>query len=285
MTTLNTSPMSESPLVSIIVPHYQTCELAKLCLRSIRRFTSGVDYEVIVIDNASKDYASLEYLRSVDWIRLIERTGDVPANANAHRSAVEMGFKLARAPFILTIHTDTIPIRNDWLSFHLNPMLADERIAAIGTDKLVLRSRIQDWLRVIENAATWWKRFRPVRTQNKIPYIRSHCALYRRSIVDLHDLHYDDGTFSTAGQGLNQRLLELGYKCPLLDPRDVVNRVVHLNHATELLLPELRAKAKRLHAWRGHYRLARFFQRPDIQAILEDTSMDRASGHPQQRAA
>ena len=173
------------PLVSIIVPHYQTPELAKLCLRSIRRFTTDVSYEVIVIDNDSKDGASLDYLRSVDWIRLIERTGDVPADSSAHRSAVEIGFDVAHAPFVLTIHTDTIPVRHDWLQYHLDPMRADERIAAIGTDKLVLRPRFQEWMRVLEDAAMWWKRFRPSRILNKKPYIRSHCAVVScRSVMD-----------------------------------------------------------------------------------------------------
>ncbi len=263
------------PLVSIIVPHYQTAALASLCLRSIRRFTSGVAYEVIVVDNASKDGASLEYLRQVDWIRLIERTGEIPTGSEAHRTAVEMGFESARAPYILTIHTDTIPVRHDWLQFHLDPMLSDERLAAIGTDKLVLRSPIQNWLRLVEDTAMWWKRFRSVRTINKKPYIRSHCALYRRSVLDKHQIRYNDDPSLTAGQGVHRDLERLGYECRLLDPRDVIQRVVHLNHATELLLPELQAQCKKMHLWRGQHRIAQFFQRPETKEILADSTLDR----------
>lgn len=272
------------PVVSIIVPHYQTPELAKLCLRSIRKFTTNIPYEVIVIDNVSKDGASLEYLRSVNWIRLIERYGDVPANADAHRSAVEIGFDEARAPFVLTVHTDTIPIREDWLQYHLDPMLANEQVAAVGTDKLVLRSKFQDYMRVLEDAAMWWKRFRPTRIANRDPYIRSHCALYRRTIMDRHNVRYNDSPRLTAGQGLHYDLQRLGYQCLLLDPRDVIQRVVHLNHATELLLPELRAKCKRLHSWRGLHRLARFFDRTEIKDLLADTSLDHAANSLQRAA-
>ena len=130
----------------MIVPHFQTLQLAKLCLRSIRKYTPEIAYEVIVVDNASQDGASLEYLRSVDWIRLIERTGKLGSGSDAHRQAVELGFEAARAPYVLTIHTDTIPVRPDWLEFHLAPMLADETLAAVGTDKLVLRSPFQEWV-------------------------------------------------------------------------------------------------------------------------------------------
>jgi hypothetical protein len=269
--------MNVSPLVTIIIPHYQTPELAKLCLRSIRKFTTNVDYEVIVVDNASKGFASRKYLHSVDWIHLIERTGDIAVGSIAHREAVSIAIREARAPFILTIHTDTIPIREDWLSYHLDPMLADDRIAAIGTDKLVLRSRWQESLRMVEDAAMWWKRFRTVRVINKQPYIRSHCALYRQSTLNLHGLKYDDSPTLTAGQGLYHELIRLGYKCPLLDPREVGKRVVHLNHATELLLPELQMRSRLLHLWRGQSRIRRFFQQQAIKELLEDSSLDKGA--------
>ena len=269
-----------NPVVSIIVPHFQTPELAKLCLRSIRKYTTDIDYEVIVVDNASRDTASMQYLRSVNWIRLIERTGQVATGSIAHREAVTIGFEAARAPFVLTVHTDTIPVRSDWLQFHLNPMLADPDLAAIGTDKLVLRSAFQEWLRTAEDTLMWWKRFRPVRVHNKLPYIRSHCALYRRSIMDKHSLTYNDKPLLTAGQGLHQDLASLGYECRLLDPRDVAMRVVHLNHATELLLPELQTQSRFLHLWRGQSRIRCFFEKPEIRAILKDSSLDSLPDQP-----
>ena len=269
-----------NPVVSIIVPHFQTPELAKLCLRSIRKYTTNIDYEVIVVDNASKDIASTQYLRRVDWIRLIERTGEIATGSIAHREAVTIGFTAARAPFVLTVHTDTIPVRSDWLQFHLNPMLNDPNLAAIGTDKLVLRSRFQEWLRSAEDMVMWWKRFRPVRIHNKNPYIRSHCALYRRSVMERHTITYNDHPLLTAGQGLHQDLSRLGYECRLLDPRDVAKRVVHLNHATELLLPELQTQSRFLHLWRGQSRIRRFFQQPEIQAIFNDSSLDSLADHP-----
>jgi GT2 family glycosyltransferase len=264
------------PLVSIIVPHYQTPELAKLCLRSIRKFTKDIPYEVIVVDNASKDGASLDYLRSVDWIRLIERHGNLAQASAAHREAVEVGIDAARAQFLLTVHTDTVPVREDWLQYHLQPLLDNEKIAAIGTDKLNLRPRYQDWLRVVEDWATWWKRWRPVRMNNRHPYIRSHCALYRRSILETHGIRYNDIPTLTAGQGVHQQLVRLGYECRLLRPRDVIQRVVHLEHATALMVPDFHPSLRKMLLQRGLRRIHGFLNRPEVKQILADESLDHA---------
>lgn len=265
------------PLVSIIVPHYQTPELVKLCLRSIRRFTLDTPFEVIVVDNESKDGASLEYLRSVAWIKLIERRGPMATASAAHREAVEVGIDAAQAPYLLTIHTDTIPIREDWLSYHLQPMLDDPEIAAIGTDKLNLRSPLQESLRIIEDWAMWWKRWRPVRVINRLPYIRSHCALYRRSILDKHGIRYNNIPTLTAGQGVHQQLVQFGYECRLLRSRDVIQRVVHLEHATALLVPDFHPSLRKMLLTRGLRRIKRFLDRPEIQQILTDDSLDHCS--------
>ena len=60
--------------VTILIPHFQTLELIRLCLRSIRMMTGG-EYRVVVLDNGSQD-ASLDYLRSVPWIELVETQVD-----------------------------------------------------------------------------------------------------------------------------------------------------------------------------------------------------------------
>ncbi len=263
------------PLVSIIVPHFQTRDLAKLCLRSIRRFTTDIPYELIVIDNASQDGESLAYLRSLPDIRLIERRGDLGPGAKAHCDAVQVGFDAARAPFLLTIHTDTIPIQRGWLASHLQPMLDDSSIAVVGTDKLKLRSTYLEWLKSLEEWATWWKRQRLVRVLNQQPYIRSHCALYRGGMLQKHGLRYHESKILTAGHCLHQRLHALGYRCLLLDPRDVIQQVVHLEHATSLIVPELRLSLRKVLALRGTHRLRKFLARREIQELLHDDRWDR----------
>ena len=56
---------------TVCIVNYKTLDLTRLCLRCISKF-ARYPHEVIVVDNDSQD-ESLEYLRSLNGIRLIER--------------------------------------------------------------------------------------------------------------------------------------------------------------------------------------------------------------------
>ena len=63
--------MSQPGKAAICIVNYKTLDFTRLCLRSIRKFTR-YPHEVTVVDNDSQD-ESLEYLKSLEWIRLLER--------------------------------------------------------------------------------------------------------------------------------------------------------------------------------------------------------------------
>lgn len=261
-----------APLVSIVVPHFQTPELARLCLRSIRHYTLDVPYEVIVIDNNSRDGRSLDYLRSIEWIRLIERTEGVGAMSLGHKEAVDIGFAAARGPLLLSFHTDTIPIQKDWLSWHVQQFNSDPQIAAVGTYKLEFKSpwsqRLQSWK---ENVLRWSSR----RTEkgDHRPYIRSHCALYRREVLDQLGLRYNANPMETAGRDVHFAIERSGYIAKMLSISETMSRVTHLNHGTMVFLPELGASGRTVR--RGQSRIQKFFARPEIRAVYEDDSLDK----------
>ena len=60
-------------MLTVLLPNYKTPELTKLCLRSLRKYTDFNQIQIVAIDNASGD-ESLAYLRSLPWIKLIERS-------------------------------------------------------------------------------------------------------------------------------------------------------------------------------------------------------------------
>src|SRR6185312_4131555 len=104
-----------TPEVTILVPNYKTLELTKLCLRLLRKFTDPNQVKVIVVDNDSRD-ASLDYLRSLAWIELIERTA-IPGESPplSHARALDLGLARTNTPYVLSIHTDTLVHHPKWL--------------------------------------------------------------------------------------------------------------------------------------------------------------------------
>lgn len=258
------------PLVSIIIAHFETPELIKLCLRSIRLHTSDVPFEVVVLDNASRDEESLAYLRQVEWIRLIERREGVTPEAEGHKEAVDLGISMSDAPFVLTMHTDLIPVRSDWLSWQLARMESGERIGAVGTYKLELKSRFELLLHRIERFSRRHGRERVAGGDDQ-PYIRSHCALYKRELLERFNLRYCAP--GTAGRNIHFGLIERGYEARLLDVAEALKRFVHLNHATKVLRPELGTRPRT--ARRGLRRISQFLNKPGVRAILDDESLDR----------
>ncbi|HUX15684.1 MAG TPA: glycosyltransferase, partial [Phycisphaerae bacterium] len=125
--------LTPEDLASIVIPHYQTEELMRLCLRAIRRLTAH-PFEAIVVDNNSGD-GSLNYLRRVGWIRLIERGGEAETDVvRAHASAMDAGLRAARGRWLVSLHTDTIVRREGWMASLIARLEAEPRAAALGSD-------------------------------------------------------------------------------------------------------------------------------------------------------
>ncbi|MCY2967376.1 MAG: glycosyltransferase, partial [Planctomycetota bacterium] len=101
----NASTRSE-PLVTVCIPHWQVGEMMRVCLRSLRKHSAGLNLEIVVVDNGSRD-DSLDWLRSLSWIRLIERPEETPANWPMNVfTAWDRGLREARGRYFLTMHSD-----------------------------------------------------------------------------------------------------------------------------------------------------------------------------------
>ena len=255
------------PLVSIIIPHFRTPDLIRLCLRSIRFYTRNTPFEVLVVDNDSQDEQSLKYLRGVDWIRLIERTSGVGLKGKGHKEAIDIGIAQARGEYVLAFHSDSIPVRHDWLDWHLQQLLAEPDIGAVGTYKLELKPQWLLMLKELEKLR-FWRQTRHDREE----YIRSHCALYRKKFLTECNLNYDDPESDVAGRAMHHGLVRHGYKAKLLSIGETLKRVVHLNHGTMVMLPELGARKGTIR--KGLQRIHQFLNQPQVQAIYHDESLD-----------
>lgn len=107
--------------VSIIIVNYKTKELAKDAVQSVFDKTDGVEYEIIVIDNDSKDGSS-EYLRN-EFGNKVEVI-DAGCNMGFGR-ANNIGIKKTNGKYVFLLNPDTKLINNAIKIFYdymeLNP--------------------------------------------------------------------------------------------------------------------------------------------------------------------
>ncbi|MDK1032881.1 MAG: glycosyltransferase, partial [Planctomycetia bacterium] len=195
-------------LVSIVIPHFRTEELVRLCLRAIRYFTD-LPYETIVVDNNSAD-GSLDYLRQVRWIRLIERGEEAgPVGGLAHGSAMDIGASSARGDYLLSFHTDTVVRKRGWLSELVSRLENTPRAAALGCGKLDMDSWFRRALKKVSDkhrAQRWLRRLFGLKENPRIRkrpfYPRSYCALYDLSVLRELNLSFMPADIYTAGEKL-----------------------------------------------------------------------------------
>ena len=120
------------PLVTIAMINHRTPELTKFCLRTLKRHTDLGKVKIVVVDNDSQD-ESLEYLRSLKNITLIERTNITEIPTVMHANALDMALEHADTPYFLSIHTDSIVLTDDWLDFLISEIEKSPDIAGVGS--------------------------------------------------------------------------------------------------------------------------------------------------------
>ena len=256
--------------VSIILPNYKTPELTRLCLRSLRKYTPHDAIRIIAVDNASGD-ESLDYLRSLDWIRLIERSSDDIAGmppALMHTTAMDLALAEVDTPFVLSFHTDTIVYRPDWLEFLLGRINRSEKVAGVGSWKIEFFSPFRRFGKKLEVVETRAKILLGLKKPEE-RFLRSHCALYRVELLKRYTRGFGDG--ESAGKSIHKHLTEAGFIMEFIPPEVLIKYMDHLNHATMILNPEIGTRKLAAPEVRQSLadRMARF------RDILADDSLDR----------
>jgi GT2 family glycosyltransferase len=99
--------MYQNMNISIIIVSYNTKALLKQCLISVFEKTQGVNFEVIVVDNASQDGSQQMVQKGFPNVTLIES----PANIGFGR-ANNLGAKYAQGKYLFFLNPDTILLNN-----------------------------------------------------------------------------------------------------------------------------------------------------------------------------
>ncbi len=140
---------TNSPLVSIIIPVHNKYEYTHRSLFSIREHSIGVDYEVIIADDASTD----ETFNIKDNIK----------NLTISRNDVSLGFlencntaaSLANGKYILFLNNDTV-VQPNWLNSLVNLLENDSTIGMTGSKLIYPDGLLQEAGGIIWSDGSGW---------------------------------------------------------------------------------------------------------------------------------
>lgn len=114
--------------VTIIILTWNGLAYTKRCLETLRERTVFPDYEVVVVDNGSTD-GTVEYLRSLPWLRLFENDRNLGFVRGNNRALAASG---GDSDFVL-LNNDTEIIHPEWLlQLQASAYLAPE-VGIVGT--------------------------------------------------------------------------------------------------------------------------------------------------------
>lgn len=93
--------------VSVIIVNYNSSRLLEQCLNSVEKFTRGLNYEIIVVDNASREENIAEVTSKFSCVRLIKNKENLGfAKAN------NIGLAYASGKYVLFLNNDTYFFEN-----------------------------------------------------------------------------------------------------------------------------------------------------------------------------
>lgn len=269
---------SPPPKITICIPHWQAKLYMTLCLRSIRKHSRKYNPEVIVVDNGSRD-ESLDYLRSVSWIRLIERPEETHTNWPENVfSAWDCGLAAATGDLFVTMHSDVFVRSDDWLDPFIREMSSGPRVAGTGSWKLEIESSLYAWQkRIVGFVYGTTKAYFGLSERGGWQghnYPRDYCAMYRRRILLDERLTFSD-VKSLGGGGISiaDQIWSAGYATPLFPVREMARCVFHVAHGTAAIAPEKRLRHARKQR-QTEQKLAQLLASDWIRELQLDSSLD-----------
>jgi GT2 family glycosyltransferase len=115
----------ENPSVSIIIINYNTFELTSQCIRSIYEKTTGIDFEILVVDNASQECDPELFLKEFPKIKLIKSAENLGfAKGN------NLGIKHAQSDVMLLLNSDTV-LKNNAIKLCYNQLINRPEVGVV----------------------------------------------------------------------------------------------------------------------------------------------------------
>jgi GT2 family glycosyltransferase/capsular polysaccharide biosynthesis protein len=165
--------------VSIIIMMHNNLQLNQLCIDNIRKYTEQGIYEIIVVDNASKD-GSTQWLKQQTDIKCIYNEQEL-----GYSTCYNQGIEIAYGENLLLL-SSAIIVTSNWLNNLLTALYSDENIGAVSplTNNYTNQDTLYQYTSIVElqelaihnnvsNNASW----------EDVLHLESFCILVKKKIM------------------------------------------------------------------------------------------------------
>ncbi|MDD5489280.1 MAG: glycosyltransferase, partial [Candidatus Moranbacteria bacterium] len=121
------SPDDYEEKVTIIIPTKDKVDLLKRCIESIKEKTDYKNYDILVVDNNSKEKKTFDFLDK-EKIRYVS----IPTKEFNYSKIHNLAVKNIETELILLLNNDTEVISSEWLTAMVGTLIMDKKIGAVG---------------------------------------------------------------------------------------------------------------------------------------------------------
>lgn len=223
--------------VSIIVVNYNTKALLNQCLDAVFEKTTGLNFEVIVVDNASIDHSTQMVKDNFPSVKLIKSAVNL-----GFGQANNIGYKVAKGKYIFLLNSDTVLLNNAILQFFTHAQASSSEIGCWGAilengdgEKIhsfwrfpTTRNLLWSSLKVFLPGSAKMSSFKEQNYYNQkefqVDYITGADLFIRKSLID--DIGFFDAAFFMYFEetDFQYRASKSGYKSMIIDGP----RIIHL---------------------------------------------------------
>ena len=210
--------------ISIIIVNYNTPDLTENCINSIVSQTKDINYEIIVVDNASTDN-SKTILSADKRIKFISspRNGGFGYGNN-------LGMKVAKGKFFMLLNSDTLLKNNALLAFY--------KFASQNGDKYIYGCYLKDSNGIYTNSFHFFPAFTILQFLKRLIHKPSQTPDYTNKEVECicganmffskrayeESGGFDEKIFLYGEEGeLQYRLKQLGYNCFIINTPQIIH--------------------------------------------------------------
>lgn len=133
----------EHPLVSLIIPNYNSLSVLKRCIDSFMSLTTWPNYEIVIVENNSTDPDLFEYYRCLEQNHANVRTVTCYLEHGFNFSQlINCGVDAAKGDYLLMLNNDTEALQPEWLDLMMGICMRDD-VGCVGAKLLYPDNTVQ----------------------------------------------------------------------------------------------------------------------------------------------